>query len=88
MISGVPHRARAQAIIDRLGLVPHPERGFYAETYRAPAHVRDLTRGADRSASTAIYFFVTADEPVTSLHRLASDEIFTCTMAARSTSCA
>jgi predicted cupin superfamily sugar epimerase len=69
-------RARAEAIINRLGLVPHPERGFYAETYRAPARVRAAGRGGDRSASTAIYFFVTADEPVTSLHRLKSDEVF------------
>lgn len=67
---------RAQALIDALGLVPHPERGFYAETYRAPARVNALSHGGDRSASTAIYFLVTADQPLTSLHRLKSDEIF------------
>jgi predicted cupin superfamily sugar epimerase len=62
--------SRARLLIETLGLVPHPERGFYAETYRAAARV------GERSASTAIYFLVTADQPVTSLHRLKSDEVF------------
>ena len=26
---------RARELIDRLGLAPHPERGYYVETYRA-----------------------------------------------------
>jgi hypothetical protein len=67
---------RAQAIIDRLGLQPHPERGFYVETQRTPARVQSSAHGGERHASTAIYFLVTADEPATSLHRLRSDEVF------------
>jgi len=67
---------RARVLIDTLGLVPHPERGFYAETYRAAARVHAPSHGGDRAASTAIYFLVTADQPVTSLHRLKSDEVF------------
>src|SRR5262245_51108745 len=67
---------RARALIDALGLVPHPERGFYAETYRAPKRVMAPSHGGERSASTAIYFLVTAEQPVTSLHRLKSDEVF------------
>lgn len=66
-----PHR-----LIETLGLVPHPERGFYVETYRAPARVASASHGGERSASTAIYFLVTADQPITSLHRLKSDEVF------------
>lgn len=68
--------ARVRELIDALGLVPHPERGFYGETYRAPANVHAASHGGERSASTAIYFLVTADEPTTSLHRLKSDEVF------------
>lgn len=68
--------SRARALIDALGLIPHPERGFYAETYRAGGVVTAASHGGERSASTAIYFLVTADEPVTSLHRLKSDEVF------------
>lgn len=68
--------ARARTLIQTLGLVPHPERGFYAETYRASAQVASAAHAGDRSASTAIYFLVVDDEPATSLHRLKSDEVF------------
>ncbi len=67
---------RARVLIDTLGLAPHPERGFYAETYRAGARVVAASHGGERVASTAIYFLVTAEEPMTSLHRLKSDEVF------------
>ena len=70
------------ALIEKLGLIPHPERGYYRETYRASTAVqlepRVLRPGATRAraASTAIYFLVTAKEPATFLHRLISDEVF------------
>ena len=67
---------RARELIEVLGLVPHPERGFYGETYRAAGRVAASSHVGERAASTAIYFLVTADEPVTSLHRLKSDEVF------------
>lgn len=67
---------RAQELIDRLGLQPHPERGYYAETYRAPLTVGGLPHGAPRAASTAIYFLIAREAPSTYLHRLRSDEIF------------
>ena len=67
---------RAQELIDRLGLIPHPERGFYVETYRAPLSVAGLPHGGPRAASTAIYFLVTRAQPTTYLHRLKSDELF------------
>lgn len=66
----------ANSIIQRLGLEPHPERGYYRQTYRASLAVGSNAHGAERAASTAIYFLVTADQPVTYLHRLRSDEIF------------
>ena len=68
--------SRARFLIEQLGLQPHPERGYYAETYRAATNVRPSGHNLTRSASTAIYFLVTADQPTTDLHRLASDEIF------------
>jgi hypothetical protein len=66
------------AIIQQLGLEPHPERGYYKETYRAssPVQVDRSQVSAVRAASTAIYFLVTARDPATFLHKLASDEIF------------
>ncbi|MBC7908565.1 MAG: cupin domain-containing protein [Rhodospirillaceae bacterium] len=44
------------AIIDRLGLVPHPEGGHYAETYR------HRTEDGSRGACTAIYYLLKAGE--------------------------
>jgi uncharacterized protein len=67
---------RAQELIDRLGLMPHPERGYYVETYRAALAVDAVPHGGPRAASTAIYFLVTRAQPTTYLHRLKSDEVF------------
>lgn len=66
-------RPAADEIVATLGLEPHPEGGFYRETYRAAVCV-DTARGP-RSAATAILFLVTADAP-SRLHRLASDELW------------
>ena len=59
----------AQDWIELLGLVKHPEGGYYRETYRSAATV-----GA-RAVSTAIYFLLPAGE-VSSLHRIKSDELW------------
>jgi predicted cupin superfamily sugar epimerase len=71
-----PNAARARELIDTLELAPHPERGYYAETHRALERVTSRSHLGDRAASTAIYFLVSAERPVTFLHRLASDEVF------------
>ena len=68
--------ADVNTLIKILGLEPHPERGFFHETYRAPSQVESERHGGYRAASTAIYFLVTAAEPTTFLHRLISDEVF------------
>jgi predicted cupin superfamily sugar epimerase len=83
---GADEPARARELIERLGLAPHPERGYFVETYRSPLAVdraagagaagAALPHGAPRAASTAIYFLVTRAAPTTFLHRLVSDEIF------------
>ena len=66
----------AATIIKTLNLTPHPERGYFHETYRAAFQVLWDRHGGRRAASTAIYFLVTAAEPATFLHRLISDEVF------------
>lgn len=70
----------AAAIIDALGLVPHPkEGGWFRETYRAAetfdAEALPGAYAGPRAVSTAIYYLLT---PATfsALHRLASDEVF------------
>jgi predicted cupin superfamily sugar epimerase len=69
-------RSRAEELIRLLGLMPHPERGHFVETYRAPLVIGGLPHGAPRAASTAIYFLIARDAPTTYLHRLRSDEVF------------
>ena len=67
---------RVREIVGRLGVAPHPERGYFVETHRATVAVTAATHQGPRAAATAIYFLVTADAPATYLHRLLSDEVF------------
>lgn len=60
-------------LVRALRLEPHPEGGFYRETYRATSLV-DTARGP-RAASTAIHFLVPAGT-FSALHRIASDEVW------------
>ncbi len=67
---------RVDELVNGLKLQPHPERGYYVESYRAKSSVSASTHPGPRSASTAIYFLVEATQPATYLHRLRSDEVF------------
>ena len=65
--------------IDRLGLQPHPEGGYFRETYRSADEIESGALGGrfsgSRSALTSIYFLLT-DESFSSLHRMRSDEVW------------
>jgi predicted cupin superfamily sugar epimerase len=68
----------ARQLVETLGLLPHPEGGFYRETFRSPLSFRGLPwTGPDdqRSASTAIYFLLPAGE-FSAFHRVAADEVW------------
>jgi predicted cupin superfamily sugar epimerase len=60
-------------IVRALGLVPHPEGGFFRETFRDPGVVTGNRPGTKRNASTSILFLVPAGGR-SRLHRLASEE--------------
>ncbi|HEY3599820.1 MAG TPA: cupin domain-containing protein [Paraburkholderia sp.] len=62
-------------LIRRFGLLPHPEGGYYRETYRSTQTVR--RDGADHMlcASTAIYYML-SDGAHSAWHRLKSDEVW------------
>lgn len=66
-------RPTAEELAATLGLEPHPEGGFFRETYRAAETV--VTPRGERAASTAIMFLVTASA-LSHLHRLSSDELW------------
>ncbi len=59
----------ARDLIDRLGLAPHPEGGWYAETWRAEAEP------GVRAAGTAIYYLLEAGD-VSHWHRVDAAEIW------------
>jgi predicted cupin superfamily sugar epimerase len=68
-----------ETLIRTLNLKPHPEGGFYAETYRSAEGIAAAglppRYGGARAFSTAIYYLLTADS-FSALHRLKSDEVF------------
>ncbi|MDY6904930.1 MAG: cupin domain-containing protein [Thermodesulfobacteriota bacterium] len=70
---------QAQAIIDALEMKPHPEGGYYTETYRSD---EDIAHQAlperfpgDRALGTAIYFLLTSAD-ISCFHRIRTDEIW------------
>ena len=68
----------ASEIIQRLKLIPHPEGGFYRETYRSELFIEEGVfpefRGG-RHCSTSIYYMLTS-ESFSSFHRIRQDEIW------------
>ena len=67
--------SRAADLIRGLGLTPHPEGGYYRETFRSAARVQPLDGRTDRLALTTIYFLLVAGQ-VSRWHRVASDEVW------------
>ena len=67
----------ASEIVTRFGLIPHPEGGYYKETYRSAETV--LHTGlperftGDRAFSTAIYFLLEKGN-FSAFHKIKSDE--------------
>ena len=62
-----------ESLIQKLSLQPHPEGGYYRETYRAPLQVQSAKHASMRSAFTSIYFLLGGGQ-YSAWHRVASDE--------------
>lgn len=63
-------------LIERFGLQPHPEGGYFRETFRGEDKVvREASPGETRSASTAIYYML-CDGAHSAWHRIRSDEVW------------
>lgn len=68
--------AARDELIRRFDLKPHPEGGFFSETYRSAQRVtRDDGSAQTRSASTAIYYLL-CDGAHSAWHRIKSDEVW------------
>lgn len=73
-----PNRPAA-ALISALGLLQHPEGGWYRETYRSAGQIPGTALPGDfnglRSCCTAIYFLLEQGD-YSALHRIKSDELW------------
>lgn len=71
--------AKIQSIIEDLNLAPHPEGGYFRETYRSSGRIGSESLVSDyageRSYSTCIYFLLTS-ETFSAFHRIKQDEIW------------
>ena len=65
--------------VEQYNLLPHPEGGYYAETYRADERIaqENLPQRftGDRSFSTGIYFLLETGQ-FSAFHRIKSDEMW------------
>lgn len=65
--------------VSKLGLVPHPEGGYYKETFESEERISDkeldMNFEGHRKLYTSIYFLLTSND-VSHFHRLKSDELW------------
>jgi len=68
-----------EKIIQDLGLQPHPEGGYFKETYRSSGEIDEHSLGdayeGNRNFSTGIYFLLTSDT-FSAFHKINQDEIW------------
>ncbi len=62
-----------RSLVEALGLQPHPEGGYYRETFRSATRVE--FNGMARSAGTSIYYLLT-EGATSAWHRLDADEVW------------
>lgn len=67
------------SIIKGLELLPHPEGGYFKETYRSqliiPKDILPVDFDGDRNTCTAIYFLLTSDN-FSAFHKIKQDEMW------------
>lgn len=70
---------KIEKLVKALDMVPHPEGGFFKETYRSEGTISKealpLSFNGDRNYATAIYFLLTSSN-FSAFHRIAQDEIW------------
>nr|WP_255647369.1 cupin domain-containing protein [Fulvivirga sedimenti] len=66
---------RIEELIRMLELMPHPEGGYYRETYRSQDLMTPTWTSDQRNVSTGIYFLLTSGN-FSAFHRIKSDEMW------------
>lgn len=64
-----------EELIEKFNLEPHPEGGYYKETYRASLKSKYNNFNGERNVSTGIYYMLTKGSK-SGLHRIKSDEMW------------
>jgi len=71
--------SKIKQIIKALEMTPHPEGGFYKESYRAKGEIKEDVLSKDykgsRNFSTGIYFMLTEDS-FSAFHKINQDEMW------------
>ncbi|KMT65912.1 cupin domain-containing protein [Catenovulum maritimum] len=62
-------------LVQQLNLVPHPEGGYFTETYRSELTIQAMGFDAERACSTGIYFLLEQGD-FSAFHRIKSDEMW------------
>lgn len=62
-------------LVEQLQLLPHPEGGYYRETYRCEEEMCATNFEGERNICTAIYFLL-EKENVSHFHKIKSDELW------------
>jgi len=65
----------AQSYIRYLNLLPHPEGGYYKETYRSHSEQNFENFSGKRNCSTGIYFLIEKNN-FSAFHKIKSDEMW------------
>jgi predicted cupin superfamily sugar epimerase len=65
--------SKAADLVTKLGLLPHPEGGWYGEVFRS--HERVQTRRGERTALTTIYYLLERHQ-LSRWHVVESDEVW------------
>lgn len=64
---------KAKDLIEKLQLIPHPEGGYYKQTYRSTIEVS--VEGNMRHMCTSIYYLL-EDDNISHFHRIKSEELW------------
>jgi len=67
--------SKIEELIAKYQLLPHPEGGWYRETYRCSSELTSPVNGCQRSAVTQIYFLLPEGD-ISRLHKVCHDEIW------------
>jgi len=68
-----------QLLIDKLELLPHPEGGYFKETYRSQGEIPEASLSSDfegnRNYATGIYYLLESGD-YSALHKIKQDEMW------------